>query len=125
MKTIEAITQFGKMLRNLDNCIVKAEAHAASKKFEVDLLTGERLAPDMYPFVKQVQSACDSAKLTAAYLSGTEAPAHADNEKTMAECRARIKTCLAYLETLNEASFAGADDRKVSPKWRATRPEHQ
>ncbi len=117
MKTFEAMTQFGKMLRNLDNWIVKAEAHATAKKFEVDLLTGERLAPDMYPFVKQVQSTCDSAKFTAAYLSGTEAPKHPDTEKTIAECRARIKSCLAYLETLTEGSFAGSEDRKVSPPW--------
>jgi hypothetical protein len=117
MKTFDAITQFGKMLRNLDNCIVKAEAHATAKKFEVNLLTGERLAPDMYPFVKQVQACCDSAKFTAAYLSGSEPPKHPDTETTIAECRARIKLCLTYLETLTEASFEGAEDRKVAPAW--------
>jgi hypothetical protein len=117
MKAFDAITQFGKMLRNLDTWLVKAEAHAQARKFEVDVLINQRLAPDMYPLVKQVQSACDSAKFSAAYLTGTEAPKHPDTEKTVAECHARIKTCLAYLETLPEASYAGADERRVSPPW--------
>jgi hypothetical protein len=117
MKSFEVITQFGKSLRTLETWIGKAEAHATAKKFDVDILVNERLAPDMYPFVKQVQSACDSAKFAAAYLTGKTAPAHPDTEKTMAECKKRVQTVLAYLETLPESDFAGGDERKVAPPW--------
>src|SRR5258708_1470683 len=92
------IQQFSKMLRNLDQWLDKATAHAQAKSFDVDVLAQARLAPDMYPLTRQVQSACDSAKFAAAYLSGKQAPAHPDTEQTVAELRQRIKTCLAFLE---------------------------
>jgi hypothetical protein len=117
MKSFDVITQFGKSLKNLDQWITKAEAHATAKKFEADVLVHARLAVDMYPFVKQVQSACDSAKFAGAYLTGKTAPAHPDTEKTLAECHARIHACLGWLETLSEADFAGGDERKVAPPW--------
>jgi hypothetical protein len=71
----------------------------------------------MYPFVKQVQSACDAAKFAAAYFSGQTAPVHADTETTLAEIRARIKTCTEYLESFKAEDFAGAPERRVAPAW--------
>jgi uncharacterized protein len=81
------------------------------------VLVQARLAPDMYPLVKQVQSACDTAKYTAAYLSGQAPPAHPDTETTLAELHARIETVLGYLETFKASDFEGWQDRKVSPSW--------
>ncbi len=113
----ETIQQMSKMLRNLDQWIDKTVAWAKEKPFDADVLVGARLAPDMYSFDRQVQSACDSAKFTAAYLAGKEAPAHPDVEKTMPELKKRIATVLGWLETLKEADFAGAEGRRVAPRW--------
>jgi hypothetical protein len=115
--TFETIQQMSKMLRNLDQWIDKAVAHAAAKSFNADVLVAARLAPDMFSFDRQVQSACDAAKYAAAYLSGKEAPSHPDVEKTLPELKQRIATVLAYLETFGEADFAGSEERKVAPKW--------
>ena len=71
----------------------------------------------MYPFTKQVQAACDTAKFTAARLAGKEPPVHPDTESTMAQVRARINTVLGYLETMKEADFATAGDRIVAVAW--------
>jgi hypothetical protein len=117
MKSFEAITQFHKMLKTLDQWIGKAEKHAESKKFDASVLASARLYPDMYPFVKQVQSACDAAKFAGAYLTGKQAPSHPDTETTLAECHERIQKVSAWLETLQEADFAGGDERKVAPPW--------
>ena len=86
-------------------------------RFDPSVLVSARLAPNQYPFQRQVQSACDGAKFSAAYLAGKEAPAHPDTETTIAELRQRIATVLGYLETFKEADFEGAAERKVSPKW--------
>ena len=64
--------------------------------------------------MKQVQSACDSAKFTAARLTGKDAPAHADEEKTFEELRARVAKVTTYLATFSEKDFDGADTRKVA-----------
>jgi hypothetical protein len=117
MNTIDLVAQYGKMLRNIDRWIDKAEEHAKRKNFDVNTLVHARLAPDMYSFDRQIQSACDTAKFSTAYLSGKEPPAHPDDEKTIAELRARLKKCLAFLETVTAADLVGAEERKVSPKW--------
>ncbi len=117
MNAFHVIQSYAKMLHNLDAWLVKATEHAKTKTFDPNVLVGARLAPDMYSLDRQVQSACDSAKFAAAYLSGKEAPKHPDTEKTVDELRARIKSCLGWLETVTEADVATSDDRKVAPPW--------
>ena len=117
MNIHDVVPQYAKMLHNLEQWLDKADAHAKAKKFELDTLVQARLAPDMYSLDRQIQAACDTAKFSASYLSGKEAPAHPDTEKTIAELRARIKACLSFLETIAPNDVAGAEERKVSPKW--------
>lgn len=111
------VAQFAKMLRNLDNCLTKAEAFAKTKNFDANTFANSRIAPDMYPLVKQVQSTCDSAKFTACYLSGKEAPSNPDTEQTLAELHARIHTTIGFLETFKPTDFEGWEARKAAPKW--------
>ena len=111
------IFQFKKMLHNLDNCLAKAAGYADQKKFDVNVLVGYRLAPDMFSFDKQIQSTCDAAKFCAAYLSGQTPPKHEDNEKTWTELRERIKKVTTYLETFKAEDFAKAESAKVKPGW--------
>jgi len=112
-----AISQCTQALRNLGAWLDKAEQHAATKKFDVgELMTGS-LAPGMKPFVYQVQSACDYAKAAAAWLSGQTPPRHEDNEQTIDELRARIRKTVAFAESVKEAQYAGASERKVKLSW--------
>ena len=113
----DAIRLFAKMLRNLEQWMDKATAHAQAKKFDVDVLAQARLAPDMFSFVQQVQAGCDQAKYAAAYLGGKQAPSHPDTEQTFAELRQRIQKCLSFLEAVQAKDLAGAEERKVSPPW--------
>lgn len=108
-----AVSQTSKILHNLDGWLEKAEAYATAKGFDVDVLASARLAPDQYPLVRQVQAACDGAKLTAARLAAIEAPKHADEEKTIAELRARIRSTLAFLETVTPEKLEGAEQREI------------
>ena len=117
MSTFETLTQFKRMLNNLDQWLVKGTEYAQSKGFEPDVLAAARLAPDQYALVQQVQSACDQAKYAAAYLSGQKAPSHPDTEKTIGELRARIKTCTSYLDTFEASQFTDGSDKQVSPAW--------
>src|SRR3990172_11132899 len=98
MDAYGTITQFTKMLENLDGWLEAGVAFAQKKKVEPDVIAQARLAPDQYELVRQVQSACDAAKYAAAYMAGQKAPSHPDVEKTMAELSKRIQTGTAYLE---------------------------
>jgi uncharacterized protein len=113
----QAISQCTQMLKNLESWLGKAEEYAGAKAFDVGVLMTGRLAPDMKPLVYQVQSACDYVKAAAACLSGQTPPKHEDNEQTIDELRARIRKTVAFAESVTEAQYAGAAERKVSLSW--------
>ena len=50
----------------------------------------------------------------AAWLSGQTPPRHEDKEQTIDELRARIRKTVAFAESVQDAQYAGAADRKVS-----------
>lgn len=112
------VLEMKKLLRNLDGWLGKATAHAEARKYDTSVLLQTRLTPDMFPFVRQVQSACDSAKFAASRVTGKDAPSHPDTETSFAELSARIGKVVAYLDTFTANDFAGADTRTVSlPRW--------
>jgi len=114
----EAFSEFKKLLGQMDKWLEAAAEHATAKKFDSAVYLTLRLAPDQFPFVRQVQTACDTAKLGAARLTGKEAPKHADDEQTLDQLRARIQSTISFLSTLTPEDFAGAAERKVSqPRW--------
>ncbi len=112
------VTQFSKMLRNLDEILAKGAALADGKKVDFEVLLNSRLAVDQFPLIRQIQIATDTAKLGVFRLTGKEAPAHADKEKTLSELRARIQDVISYLSTVTPNDFSGAETCKVSqPRW--------
>ncbi len=112
------VPQFTKMLQNLNKIIDKSVAHAEAKKFDFDILLNSRLAPDQFNFIRQVQIACDTAKLGVARLCGKEAPVWEDQEKTLSEVKARIEKTIDYLKGFTAKDFDGAESRTISqPRW--------
>jgi hypothetical protein len=83
------IQQFHRTLDGLDSTLGKAVDFAEARKFNPDNFVTARLAPDMLPFSKQIQIACDTAKRTAASLVGKVAPVHEDTEQTFAQLQRR------------------------------------
>jgi uncharacterized protein len=98
--------QFVKSLRNLDTILGKAVHYAEARKFPLDNIVTQRLAPDMLPFTKQIQIACDIAKGAAAQLSGTPVPKFEDNEKTIAELRERIAKTIGFIEGIKLEEYS-------------------
>ncbi len=112
------VAEMRKLLGQMLAWIDKAEGHAAQKGYDPNTLLQARLAPDMFPLVRQFQGACDSAKFAAAFTAGKEPPSHPDTEQTFAEVRARIASVIDYLGTFTPADLEGADGREVKrPRW--------
>ncbi|UXI69776.1 DUF1993 domain-containing protein [Tahibacter amnicola] len=109
-----AVGTFALMLRNLSKFLDKAEAHATNKGFDVAVLVGARLAPDMLPLSRQIQIASDMAKGAAARLSGTEIPVFEDTESTLAELRERIEKTIRFVEGIDPAKFVGGEFRDIT-----------
>jgi hypothetical protein len=105
------------MLTNLDNVLKKAEADCEARKIDPGVLANARLAPDMFPLVRQVQILTDQAKGGASRLAGLEPPKWPDEEKTFADLHARLAKAIAYLKTFKPAQFDGADTRQIELKF--------
>lgn len=112
------VPQYIKMLKNLSSLLDKGAAYAETKKFDFDVLMQSRLAPDQFNFTRQVQIACDTAKLCTSRLTKTEAPTHADTEKTLPELKARISSVISYLEKFSAKDFTEAATRQITQtRW--------
>jgi hypothetical protein len=112
------ILEMHKLLGSLDTCLGKAVLAAESKKYDVNVLLQSRLAPDMFPFVRQVQATCDQAKYAAGRTTGKEMPSHPDTEQSVAELRERIAAVRGYLSSVSQQDFATIEERTVTtPRW--------
>lgn len=111
-------SQMKKQLGQLDKWLDAAAADAKTRSFDPNVFLGLRLAPDQFAFARQVQTACDTAKLGASRLTGKEAPSQPDTEQTLEELHARVRSVIAYLDTLSAKDFEGAAARVVTqPRW--------
>jgi len=101
-------------LNALSAILDKAEAFAAAKKIDPAVLLNARLAPDMFPLVRQVQVATDLAKNGAARLAGVEPPRYEDKETTIAELKARLAKTVAFVRSLDPKQIDAAADRQIT-----------
>ena len=104
---------FKKALTQLLHVMEKGVANAKTRNFDTGVLVSSRLAPDMLPFVKQIQLTSDFAKNSMARLAGVDPPKFEDNETTMDELFARVRKTLEYIDSVPEASLDGSETRDV------------
>jgi len=110
--------QMKKQLVQLERWLEAAQQFAEAKGFDSAVFLELRLSPDQFAFAKQIQTACDTAKLAAARLSGKDAPKQPETERTLDDLRARAQSVVAYLGELSAADFEGAATRSVTqPRW--------
>jgi hypothetical protein len=108
-----SVPVFIKSLNNLKGILEKAEKFALEKKVAESVLLESRLYIDMFPLIKQIQTAGDLAKGTAARLAGMEPPKMEDNEKTFAELQTRLGKTVSFLETLKPEQFENSATAEI------------
>ncbi len=111
-----SVPRFVNILKNLSGILDKAQAHIDAKKIDVSVLTTYRLFPDMLPMTTQVLIACDAAKGVVARLAGIEIPVYEDNEKTLAELKARIARTVDFIQSVTPAQIDGTEDKDIVTK---------
>ena len=111
-----SVPVFRQLLASLADLLGKAEAHATEKKIDPAVLLQTRLFPDMFPLVRQVQIACDFAKSVPARLAGADVPAYDDSEQSFAELQARIAKTIAFIQTVPDSAFEGAEAKTITVK---------
>jgi len=115
-----SVPVFIRMLTNLVAILEKAAAHAEARKIDPSVLLSDRLFPDMFPLVRQVQIAADMAKAGPARLAGLQPPSFEDTEKSFPELIERVRRTVAFLETLKPEQIDGSEGRTVTWPTRGT-----
>ena len=110
----QTVPVFVRLLGNLSAILDKTAKHCTDARIDPAVLMSSRLFPDMFPFSRQVQLASDFAKGAAARLGGLDVPKYEDTESTIDELKARIAKTVAFIESVGEDRFAGADARTVT-----------
>ncbi|HMN77700.1 MAG TPA: DUF1993 domain-containing protein [Burkholderiaceae bacterium] len=108
-----SVPRLANLLGNLSGILDKAQAHVDAGRIELPALMDYRLAPDMYPFSKQVQIACDKARSVVARLARMEVPYYVDDEKTLAELKVRIARTVAFIRSVPSERIDGTEDDEI------------
>jgi hypothetical protein len=104
---------FVQFLTSLSAVLDKAHAFAEAKKLDPSVLLNTRLAPDMFPLVRQVRAATDHAINACGRLAGVELPALSNNETTIPELKERIAKTIDFLKNLKPAQIDGTEDKEI------------
>lgn len=96
--------------------LTKAQEFEAAKKLKPEVIPNLRLIADMFPLTRQITIMTDHAKGACARLAGKENPSFADTETTLEELQARIAKTIAFIATIPDAAFEGAEARTISLK---------
>ena len=100
-------------LASLAHVLAKGEAYCAARGIDPVTLLQARLHPDMFPLVRQVQIASDTAMRLGARLVGMAPPSLPDTEASFAEPQQRVAQAVGVLEALRPEQFAGAETRAL------------
>ena len=108
---------FEQFLMSLSAVLDKAAAYAEAKKVEPAVLLNTRLAPDMFPLVRQVRAATDHAISACGRLAGADMPSFSDTEATIPELKDRIAKTIDFLKGLKPAQIDGSEDKEIKIKF--------
>lgn len=112
-----SIPQFSKMLGNVSRWLDEAANVAEERGFDAEKLATAQIAIDQFDLTRNVQAACDTAKLAGSRLAGIDAPKHEDGLATLAELKARIASVQDYLGTIDAAAFDAGAERQHTPAF--------
>src|SRR5712691_12618104 len=104
---------FVQFLTSLSAVLDKAAAFAETKKVEPSVLLNMRLAPDMFPLVRQVRAATDHAINGCGRLAGAQLPTFSNAETTVAELKERIGKTIEFLKSLKPGDIDGSEEKEI------------
>ena len=102
----------------LSGILLKAEKNAEKRKIDKSVFINARLAPDMFPLVKQIQIATDMVKLGVGRLAEVRTPSFNDNEVTFLDLQKRIKKTVSFLNKIKAKHMEGSESKKIEFKIR-------
>lgn len=111
-----AVSALPNILGNLEHLLRKAEANAQERGIEAEVFLNARLAPDMWPLKKQVQTCAELAKNAPYRVAGTEAPSYEGHPETFEQCYEVLAKAKSDIAKVSAADLDGKEGREFSLK---------
>ena len=111
-----AVSALPRQLDNLAHLLRKAEANAEARGIDPHVFLTARLAPDMWPLAKQVQTCAELAKNAPYRIAGLDAPSYEGHPNSFAECYAVLDRAKADMANVTAADLDGKESREFSVK---------
>ena len=108
-----SVPVFLQLLPAISICLDKAQAHADARKFDSTQLLSCKLAPDMFPFARQIQQAT-AHSIAPGRVAGVELPKFSDSIATIADLKTRVATAIDFLKGLTPAQMDGKEGEDVT-----------
>jgi hypothetical protein len=110
---INSVPVFKQLLTALKAILAQADTHAAANSLEPDAFLQARLYPNMFPLVKQVQTAADFARGISARLAGVAVPIYEGKEKSFADLDGLLAQTLEFLDGVDSSKFEGSERNEI------------
>lgn len=111
-----AVSALPRQLDNVAHMLRKAETNAEERGIDAEIFLNARLAPDMWPLAKQVQTVAELAKNAPYRIAGMDAPSYEGHPSSFAECYAVLKTAKADMAKVSDADLDGKEGREFTVK---------
>ena len=108
-----SVPVFRRGLQNATAILGKAQAHAAAKHIDPEVLLLARLFPDMYPMIRQVQICAIFARDVPARIAGREGEKIAFPEKTFADLHERLGNTQQDQASFEPSHIEGNETREI------------
>jgi hypothetical protein len=92
----------------------KAAAFCAERNIEPSILLAYRLAPNMWPFSRQIQAMADRSRRLVAKLLGEEEPPWPNTESSFDELKTRVTKTISLIKSIDPSRFEGVEDRDIT-----------
>lgn len=113
----DSLTLATTALRQAKHLLTIAEKYAADNGKSESEILGLALAPDMFPFTRQIQSISDNTKGLASRIGGVTAPSMPDTETTFAELQARLDKTLEFVTSVKPMDSDAIDALEITFPW--------
>src|SRR6201997_1209891 len=95
-----SVPVFLQFLTSLSAVLDKAAAYAEAKKVEPAVLLNTRLAPDMFPLLRQVRAATDHAINACGRLAGADLPSFSNTDASFPELEERVAKTIEFIKAI-------------------------
>ena len=102
------------MFNTLEGLLAKAEAHASASALDESVVLNWALAPDMFPFLKQIQVATELPLRALSRMADSELPTFDDDETTFEALRGRIEKARKAIRALPAAAIDWEPDATIT-----------